>query len=203
MKNCENCRMYEKIVQDSIADKGMYLRELLDYEVAMRSVEKKAFFWKCATFTIFMLAFLFVVYLGKRLSPLVPMLKQIRQITQNENGFFPMSYEKELKNIVGVGAIKENETMVTLSNYGKNVTTLAPGQKILTTKKGGGYGYLKGTSAAAPLVTGGLVLLKAKYPDKTMEQILQIFKKCHRKKEALKGKSKYGILDFSKCADGV
>ena len=112
-------------------------------------------------------------------------------------GYFPASYEFD--NIISVGALYKDETMRPQSNYGRGVTSLAPG-KSFSTSHGGGYGWDgAGTSQSAAVVTGALVLLKARFPNKSPKELIEIFKTCHRKPEALKDKSVFGVLDLSKC----
>ncbi len=47
----------------------------------------------------------------------------------------------------------------------------APGSSILSTKNGGAYQYLSGTSMATPLVSGVLATMVALRPDLTYQQI--------------------------------
>jgi subtilisin family serine protease len=50
------------------------------------------------------------------------------------------------------------------SNFGQPVDISAPGVCTLSTVPGGNYGYVEGTSFAAPLVAGGAALVRAKNP---------------------------------------
>jgi subtilisin family serine protease len=70
---------------------------------------------------------------------------------------YPCSYGKA--NEVCVAATEQRDRLASFSNWGANTVDLAaPGKNILTTVAGGGYGYTKGTSFAAPLVAGAAAL---------------------------------------------
>lgn len=56
-----------------------------------------------------------------------------------------------------VGAYTPDGAMASFSNYGPNsVLTLAPGERIYSALPGPDYGFLSGTSMAAPHVSGVL-----------------------------------------------
>ena len=70
---------------------------------------------------------------------------------------YPCSYGKT--NEVCVAATDQRDRLASFSNWGATTVDLAaPGKNILTTLSGGGYGYTKGTSFAAPLVAGAAAL---------------------------------------------
>ena len=70
---------------------------------------------------------------------------------------YPCSYGKT--NEVCVAATDQRDRLASFSNWGATKVDLAaPGKNILTTVPGGGYGYTKGTSFAAPLVAGAAAL---------------------------------------------
>ena len=58
------------------------------------------------------------------------------------------------------------------SNYGTWVDLAAPGSNIYTTKNGGSYKSMNGTSFAAPVVAGVCGLIKAVNPNLTNQQIM-------------------------------
>lgn len=58
-----------------------------------------------------------------------------------------------------------DDTLSTFSNFGRVVDISAPGECTFTTGIGGVYGYVEGTSFAAPLVSGAAALIKAKHPN--------------------------------------
>jgi subtilisin family serine protease len=74
---------------------------------------------------------------------------------------YPSNYE--LPNVVSVAAHTAQDTLASFSCYGaETVHVAAPGHKILSTVKNGGYATYSGTSMATPHVSGALGLLLAK-----------------------------------------
>lgn len=65
------------------------------------------------------------------------------------------------------------------SNYGKeSVDVFAPGVKIYSTLPGGNkYGNLRGTSMAAPIVTGLAAMIRSYFPGLTAQQVKQAIEK--------------------------
>jgi hypothetical protein len=65
------------------------------------------------------------------------------------------------------GGYDSDDTFANFSNYGHDVDIMAPGKCIWSTLRTGSYGYLSGTSMAAPTVAGAVALYKASRPTAT------------------------------------
>ncbi len=71
----------------------------------------------------------------------------------DRRGFYPASYG--LNNIVSVASINQHNRLSKSSNFGaRKVDLAAPGEGILSTTPGGGFGLMSGTSQATAFVSG-------------------------------------------------
>ena len=57
-----------------------------------------------------------------------------------------------------------DDTILSESNFGKDIDIAAPGTCILSTTRGGGTGLMTGTSMASPHVAGAAALYRAANP---------------------------------------
>ncbi len=69
------------------------------------------------------------------------------------------------------GTYDRDDTFADFSNYGGDVDLIAPGKCIWSTLPGNRYGYISGTSMAAPHVAGAAALYKASRPLATPAQV--------------------------------
>ena len=70
-----------------------------------------------------------------------------------------------------VGASAITDARASFSNWGACTDLFAPGQNILSARRGGGEATMSGTSMAAPHVTGALALCLAQTPGSTPKQL--------------------------------
>jgi len=81
--------------------------------------------------------------------------------------FYPAGY----KGVLSVSNSNQSDLKSASSNYGYYVDVSAPGEDMWTTFSNGGFHTNGGTSMAAPVVSGGVALLKAQFPTYNNYQI--------------------------------
>ena len=102
---------------------------------------------------------------------------------------FPAAYEGD--NIITVGNLMFNGELDESSNFGLfSVDIAAPGTYVLSTTPGG-YGFMSGTSMAAPMVTGVAAMVYSCRTDLSLADVRQAILTSARPMESLTGK---GIL---------
>ena len=91
----------------------------------------------------------------------------------NENGnskFYPAVYD----NVIAVAATDSDDEKTGFSNYGSWIDVAAPGIGIFSTRLSENYGYMGGTSASCPHVTGLVGLILSKNPSFTEKEVRTI-----------------------------
>jgi subtilisin family serine protease len=84
------------------------------------------------------------------------------------NGSYPDNYAGSFS----IAASDDRDQKASYSNRGTiTIDVAAPGDKVYSTLPNGRYGSMSGTSMAAPVVSGLLALVKARFPQLTMQQV--------------------------------
>lgn len=97
---------------------------------------------------------------------------------------YPASYA--LDNIISVANLNYDGNLHYSSNYGAvSVDLAAPGSYILSTTPENGYGYMTGTSMAAPMVTAAAAMVYSYYEDITLSDVKEILLSSAKKLDSL------------------
>ena len=84
--------------------------------------------------------------------------------------FYPAAFD----HTIGVGATDEKDQRTRFSNFGSFIDLAAPGQNIFATFPDNRFGFLSGTSMAAPHVSGSAVLILERHPDWTVDEVQRV-----------------------------
>lgn len=100
-------------------------------------------------------------------------------------------------NVIAVSNLMFDGNLSRESNFGpESVDIAAPGTYILSTTTGGKYGFMSGTSMAAPMVTGVAAMLYSYRADISLADVKNILLNSARKLDTLTGKLvSGGMLD--------
>jgi subtilisin len=85
-----------------------------------------------------------------------------------------VQYPAKYANVIAVAATNRLNQRISTSSTGEEVDFAAPGDAIYSTAPGGGYATMRGTSMAAPHVTGLAALYMEKYPEATSAVIRKL-----------------------------
>ena len=95
-------------------------------------------------------------------------------VSAGNNGTLDTSADNP--DVLTVSATTSTDSLASWSNRGYNIDLAAPGVSIMTTTRGGGYGWATGTSFSAPIVAGVAALVISANPSLTSDQIQAIVK---------------------------
>jgi subtilisin family serine protease len=89
----------------------------------------------------------------------------------NDNNNIPQ-YPANYNHVLAVAATDAQDLKADFSNYGTWIDLCAPGEAILSTVVGGGYGNQGGTSMSTPIVAGLTGLTWSMFPQYTNDEII-------------------------------
>ncbi|WP_180953752.1 S8 family serine peptidase [Bacillus sp. T33-2] len=81
------------------------------------------------------------------------------------------SYPASIPNVISVSSTDNTDAKSAFSNFGEEIDIAAPGSDIVSTLVNG-YGYMSGTSMAAPVVSGVAALIWSSDPELTNLQVM-------------------------------
>jgi hypothetical protein len=119
------------------------------------------------------------------------------------NGSGAINYPAAYPTVLAVGGVDQNNKVNSSSNRGQEIDLVAP-WKIYTTLKGGGVGYMEGTSMAAPQVAAAAALLLSIHPElKTTDSIINTIRNTTEDidKVGWDENSGYGLLRIDHLLD--
>jgi thermitase len=76
--------------------------------------------------------------------------------------------------VISVSATTSTDEKASYSNYGAFIDVGAPGSSILTTSRGGSYGFWSGTSFASPATAGVIAMIMSANPNLTPDDIEKV-----------------------------
>lgn len=112
---------------------------------------------------------------------------------------YPAAYN--LDNIISVASMTSADALSSFSNFGAASVDLgAPGSNIYSTLPGNKYGYMSGTSMAAPHVSGVAALVWSQRPTVGLLKIKSVLMGSARKASSLNGKTVSGGMVNAEAA---
>ncbi|MEQ9443382.1 MAG: S8 family serine peptidase [Cyclobacteriaceae bacterium] len=89
-----------------------------------------------------------------------------------QENYYPASFD----HVLSVAISDANGDFVGQTTHSYFVDLMAPGSNTYSTKNGDSYGKGSGSSFAAPLVAGAAALVRAKYPDLSALQVMEVLR---------------------------
>ncbi len=116
-----------------------------------------------------------------------------------------VAYPAAYPTVIAVGAVNGSNKPLYQSNLGPELKLMAPGWNVYTTKMGGTYGAISGTSAAAPQVAAAAGLVLAQRPHLTPLEVRQLlyYTAADLGPKGWDKETGYGLLDVSRAVHTV
>jgi hypothetical protein len=92
----------------------------------------------------------------------------------NQNLLIGIDPFQRSKHTIKISATDINNRKANFSNFGDKSTLSAPGVQIYSSLPNGQFGNLDGTSMAAPIVAGGIALIKSANPALSFDQVVEL-----------------------------
>ncbi|MDQ2976802.1 MAG: S8 family serine peptidase, partial [Acidobacteriota bacterium] len=117
--------------------------------------------------------------------------------------YYPASFGS--RDLITVAGTDNFDQLASWSNWGrKNVSVAAPGANILTTRMGGGYWNVNGTSASAPFVAGVAGLIKSLRPQMNTHNVVKAITDHARQVASLSSRvAAAGVVNAAAALDTV
>lgn len=126
--------------------------------------------------------------------------KGVLLVGASGNAYGPVFYPAAYREVMAVGAIGRTEIRANFSNFGKELSLVAPGVQILGVDRDGKEIFKSGTSFAAPYVSGAAALIWSFNPNLTNDQVQWIIESSAKDLGTVGWNSQYGYggLDIYK-----
>jgi hypothetical protein len=95
----------------------------------------------------------------------------------NDNALIGIDPMQRSPVTIKVSAVDQQLQKASFSNFGSGSTISAPGVNIFSAVPGGNFKALDGTSMAAPVVSGGVALIKSLKPDISNRELIQLLQR--------------------------
>jgi subtilisin family serine protease len=119
--------------------------------------------------------------------------------SSGNNNWDEPHYPSDLNGVISVGAMSKTGYRYWKSNYGSNLSLIAPGENIMTCAPNNNYGYFTGTSLSAPFVSAAAAMALEKNNKLSPSEIKSILERT-ASPYSNSGRTKYegaGALDIS------